>query len=73
MFVRARAAKDEVGMAVDQAGRDPSFLEIDARLGGAGILARADIADLVAGDADRRILDGALGRAAGHGGNIAVF
>ena len=76
MLVGAGAAEDEMGVAVDQAGRDPGAAERDdflrAEAGELGALADAD--DLAVGDADRAIVDQAE-RIAGarlHGRDIAV-
>ena len=59
MLVGARAAEDEMGVAVDQARRDPGAAErvdlLRAEAGELGALADAD--DLAVGDADRAILD----------------
>ena len=59
MFVGARAAEDEMRVAVDQARRDPRAAERDdflgAKAGELGALADAD--DLAVGDPDRAVLD----------------
>ncbi len=72
-LVRPVAAIDDMGVAVDQPRCHPAPLEVDARLSGTGILARAHPGDLVAADPDRRILDRAIGFLAGHGRGIAVL
>ena len=59
-LVRAVAAEDEVGMAVDQAGGDPTAVASDA-LGGVGVrrqvALRADKGDAPAAGPDRAALD----------------
>ena len=59
MFVGARAAEDEMRVAVDQARRDPRAAErVDLLRAEAGELgALADANDLAVGDPDRAILD----------------
>ena len=76
MLVGARAAEDQVRVAVDQAGRDPGAPEridvLRAKAGELGALADAD--DLAVGDADRAVLDDAerVARARLQGRDIAV-
>jgi hypothetical protein len=72
------AAEDEVGVAIDQARRDPAAAEAVGlrRLVVRQVGARADPDDGPVADQDRRVLDCAIGDAAlgsgGHGGDVAV-
>ena len=68
--MRAVAAIDEVGVAIDEAGGDEAALAIDAMHAGRCLGAGADPGDPAILDEDRRIFDQAI--VVAHGGGVEI-